>query len=361
MTVRPRAWRAATATAAALGLVGCGGSTPGTAPAHHHPPTTHAHTAPSGMLRRHHQPARMVALVTAQNENRVLMVALPTGRTLHQVTVTGDPGYIATAGPAGPYIVVSSAGRVTLLGGARLARQAVLGGFGSPHIPAIAPGGGWAYVTDDARGQLVTIGLTDQRVDARTFVGVGAHHLAVSPDGQRIWVALSQAASTITILSTLVARPLPPASPIIDPRRPRIIGHWQPGFLVHDLLFSPNGRQVWLTAANRTEVSVYRARDRHLLFRVPAGPPPQHIAFASASAYITSGYGGQIERVSMTSGHIIKRATTPVGSFDLDAAGPYVVTASLFKGTIAIYNHALRLLRVRRLAASAEDIALTNP
>ena len=53
-------------------------------------------------------------------------------------------------------------------------------------------------------------------------------------------------------------------------------------------------------------------------------------------------------------------ASSTYGSFDLDAAGRYVVTASLFRGTVAIYNPALRLLRVRRIARSTEDVAITQ-
>ena len=87
---------------------------------------------------------------------------------------------------------------------------------------------------------------------------------------------------------------------------------------------------------------------------------PQHIVFAGDSAYITSGYGSQIEQVSIATGHIITRALAPYGSFDLDAAGPYAVTTSLFRGTIAIYNRALHVLRVRVLALSAEDVTLTT-
>jgi hypothetical protein len=303
---------------------------------------------------------RLVALVTAETEDRLLAVALPSGRVLRSTTVPGSPDYVDAAGPGGPYVVVSTAGLVTLLGGPRLHREAVLGGFGSPHIPAIVPGGGWAYVTDDARGQLDVVGLADRRVESRTFVGAGAHHLAFSPDGQQVWVALGQAARTIVILSLISSRPPAPASPLADPRHPHVVARLNPGFLAHDLMFTPNGHEIWITSASGSQVGVFNPRTRRLMFRVNAGPPPQHIVFAGDSAYITSGYGSRIEQVSTATGHVITRATAPYGSFDLDAVGPYVVTTSLFRGTIAIYNRALHLLRARVLAPSAEDVALTT-
>jgi hypothetical protein len=58
---------------------------------------------------------------------------------------------------------------------------------------------------------------------------------------------------------------------------------------------------------------------------------------------------------------VLKSVAAPYGSFDLDAAGGYVVTSSLLRGTLAIYNTRLRLLRVRRVASSAEDVLLYQP
>ncbi|MGI9184334.1 MAG: YncE family protein [Solirubrobacteraceae bacterium] len=303
-----------------------------------------------------------IALVTAQAENRLVLLSLPSGRVIGRVSVPGEPGYVASLGVGGPAVVVSSrSGTVTLLGGARLTDRLVLGGFSSPHIPALAPGGEYAYVTDDASGRVAAIGLSDQRVDSRTFVGAGAHHLAFSPDARQVWVALGQAAATVVILSTAGSAPPPGVSVMIDPRHPHVVGRLRPGYLAHDLLFAPDGQRVWITAANRPYVGVFSARDHRLLFRVPAGAPPQHVVFAGPDAYVTSGYGASIERVSVATGRVLRRVRAPYGSFDLDASGRYVVAASLFRGTAAIYDRDLRLLRVRRVGSSAEDVAIYRP
>ena len=303
-----------------------------------------------------------VALVTAQAENQLLMVSLPGGRVIRSVPVPGDPGYVAALGPGGPVAVVSARpGAVTLLGGARLTDRRVLRGFSSPHIPAMAPGGDYTYVTDDASGRVVAIGLFNQRVASSTYVGAGAHHLAFSPDAERVWVALGQAAPTIVILSTVVSRPPLPSSPIVNPGRPHVVGRFAPGYLAHDLLFEPDGRRVWITAADRSYVGVFSARSHRLLFRVRAGAPPQHVVFAGRYAYVTSGYGQTIEQVAVATGHVVRRTRAPYGSFDLDAAGRYVVTSSLFEGTLAIYDRNLRLLGVHHVASSAEDVAIFSP
>ncbi len=308
-----------------------------------------------------HQPP-LWALVTAQTEDRLLEVDLRSGRVVRRVRVPGDPEYVATTGVGGPIIVPSSAsGTVTVLGGPSLRMIKVVSGFGAPHIPAIAPGGGYAYVTDDARGQLDAILLTTDRVISRTFVGAGAHHLAFSPDQRQVWVALGQSAPTIAILSTVASRPPPPSSVIGDPGHPHLIGQFHPGYRAHDLLFTPDGRRVWITSASGPDIGVFNARNHSLRFRVPAGPPPQHVVFAGRYAYVTSGYGSQIEQVSRASGRVLKRVAAPYGSFDLDAGGGYVVTSSLLRGTLAIYDTRLRLLRVRKLAPSTEDVTIFRP
>ena len=57
-------------------------------------------------------------------------------------------------------------------------------------------------MTDDRRGQLVVISLTSRRVVRKLEVGAGAHHIAVSPDGSRLWIALGERARTIAVVDT---------------------------------------------------------------------------------------------------------------------------------------------------------------
>lgn len=298
--------------------------------------------------------APLQALVTAQDENRLLVVDLPAGRVIHAVSIPGGPSYVdATHGVV--VVVSTGAGTVTLLGRRSLRTIRVIRGFVSPHIPAISPDGRYAYVTDDGSGELSVIGLYNHRLISRVFVGSGAHHLAFSPSEREVWVALTQTARTITLLSTV------DAAGRVDLGHPHVVGHLDPGFLAHDLLFTPGGKQAWITSADGSSLGVFDARTRRLLWQVPAGIGPQHIVFAGGFAYITSGYGNSIEQVDLYSGRVLRRVYAPDGSFDLDAAGRYVVTSSLLQGTLAIYNEGLQLLHVRRLASSTEDVTLSAP
>jgi DNA-binding beta-propeller fold protein YncE len=296
----------------------------------------------------HRRLAAPEALVAAETINRVVAIDVGTGAARRSLPVPGGPQYI----DADIDLALASSpqtGTVSILTGPRWRVRTVIHGFLSPHIVAISPDGDHAFVTDDRRGTLSVIRLTDNRVTSTLHVGAGAHHLAASPDQQQVWVALGESAHTIALVDT--SR--------ID--HPTLVGRLHPGFAAHDLAFSPDGRQVWITSAAGRDASVFDARDQRLLFRVPVGAPPQHVAFLGRSAYLTSGYGSTIERVASASGTLIRRAAVPYGSFELSAANGYVVTASLLNGRVAVFTAALRMLRVRTVAPETRDVAVVQP
>lgn len=306
--------------------------------------------------------SRPQALVTDETQNKLLVVDLPSGRVAHSVPMPPDPEDIAVGGVV--VVVSSRAGKVTVLDRHTLRPLRTFGGFDEPHIVGISPDYSYAYVTDDTRGTLTAIRLSDMKRTSTVFVGYGAHHLAFSPTERTVWVALGEAATRITILSTVARGPLRgtlKSSPVGDLGHPRVVGHFTPGFAVHDLAFSPNGRAIWLTSASGPDVTAFDARTHRVLFHVAVGPGPQHIDFAGRYAYLTSGYGSTIEKVDANSGRVVARASTPYGSFELAAADGYVVCSSLLRGTLAIYTTDLKLLRVVTLAPATREVAISRP
>jgi YVTN family beta-propeller protein len=206
------------------------------------------------------------ALVTAETDNRLLVVELPSGRVVSRVVLPRDPEDVA-AEPTGAVVTSAAAGSVTLVGRSPLRPVKVLSGFGAPHIVEIAPDGRHAYVTDDARGTLSVIDLRTRRVTSRIAVGAGAHHMSFDLIHAVAWVALGESARTIVVIGTRS----------FD--HPRVIGRFDPGFNVHDLAFSTDGERIWMTSATGSEVTVFDSVKRRPVFRVPAGLPPQHVAF----------------------------------------------------------------------------------
>jgi DNA-binding beta-propeller fold protein YncE len=294
-----------------------------------------------------------VALVTAETQNRLIAVELPSGRILRRLPMPTDPENVEVdpgfgLGPA-TAVVVSARGRaVTLVDARRLRTVKVLHGFGSPHIPLIVPAHQIAYVTDDARGQLAVIDLVHRRVVRKVFVGYGAHHMAISPDWSRLWVALGERARSITVVDTS------------SPGAPSVIGHVAPGGAAHDLGFSPDGTRVWVTYDDRSSVAIFDARTRRRLRALPAGAPPQHVAFdqyaAAGRAYLTSGDDGTLRIVSLRNLRTLRTLSVARGSFNVSANG-LVLTSSLTNGMLTELDENGHLLLKKRVAPAARDVA----
>ena len=305
------------------------------------PPAPTAASSPEPRLRR-------FALVTAERLNEVLALSLPSGRVLRRVHVGADPTTVA-AGRNVPAVVVSpGSGRVTLLLVPSLKPIAVLPGFRSPQIAIVMRGGAFALVTDSAAGTVSSIQLAEHRVVDRVEVGLGAHHLALSPDNRTAWVALGETATTIVVLRS-------------DPRGLRVTRRLHPPVAAHDLVFAPDGRTVWVTSATAPFVSVLDARTGRTVARVPAGRAPQHIAFAGGRAYITSGYGASMEMVDAQTHRVLRSVRLPSGSFNLAVFGDLIVTTSLLDGRVTVlHTGTLRRVMTTTVAPNARAVAIAR-
>jgi YVTN family beta-propeller protein len=290
-----------------------------------------------------------VALVTAERQNMLVAVELSSGKLLRRVSVPADPQNVAVGD--GVVIVVSTdAGAVTLLDERSLKTLTVFRGFADPHIVTVSSGGRLAYVTDDGRGELVVIGVRARRIADRVSVGAGAHHMAVSPSGKRLWIALGEHASAISIVD------------LSRPSRPRLLRRFSPGFVAHDLTFSPDGRRVWVTSGVGDSVHVLDRRTGKEAFAVPVGAAPQHVAFtARGFAFVTSGYSSRITKIEPSTGRVLATARTPYGSFNLSASlnTDAVVTTSLLNGRVTEFDRNLHRLRSVKAARAARAVAVT--
>jgi YVTN family beta-propeller protein len=290
-----------------------------------------------------------VALVTAERQNMLVAVELSSGKLLRRVSLPADPQNVAVGD--GVVIVVSTrAGAVTLLDEPSLKTLRVFRGFADPHIVTVSRGGHLAYVTDDGRGELVVIGLRARRIVDRISVGAGAHHMAVSPSGKRLWIALGEHASAISIVDLSL------------PSRPRLLRRFSPGFVAHDLVFSPDGRRVWVTSGVGDSVHVLNRRTGKQAFEVPVGAAPQHVAFAARDfAFATSGYSSRITKIEPSTGRVLATARTPYGSFNLSASlnTDAIVTTSLLNGRVTEFDSDLHRLGSVKAARAARAVALT--
>jgi hypothetical protein len=267
---------------------------------------------------------RPVAIVAAETSNQVIAVSLGLhgGRVLKRVHVS-DPLMVA-APLHGPAVVLSPAtGSVTLLAWHSLRPVKVFHGFRDPEVARVAPGDRYVYVADGETGNLTVIDLARQRIVNRVHVGAGAHHMSFSPDAKRLWIALSEVATTVVRLDTS------------DLAHPRIAGRLHPRFPSHSVGFAPDGRTVWLSSARLPYVTVYNAATGRVVKVIRAGRAPQEVAFSGARALLTSGYGSSIEAVLWRTYRRLATVPMPYGSFNLATYGGLVVTSSLLTGQVA--------------------------
>ena len=168
-----------------------------------------------------------------------------------------DPKTVSAA-PGGPVAVVSPGSGTVTVFGAGLRRLAVFRDFRSPQLATFTPDGEYLLVTDAAEGTLTSLELARMRVVGRVAVGSGAHHLAVSPNDRRAWVALGESANTIVVVG------------VADPRHMRVLRRLHPAAQAHDIAFDPDGRTVWVSSASQPYISVYGAASGRLIDTVPA-------------------------------------------------------------------------------------------
>jgi DNA-binding beta-propeller fold protein YncE len=283
-----------------------------------------------------------IALVTADAESAVVVVDPFRGRVIGRRTTESDPRSIERVG-ATAVIAHTAIGAVSLLHGPSLEIRHVLHSFDEPRYTAASPDGRHAFVTDSGRAVLAVVDVVRGRVVARVHLGGWPRHLSLDPGGRLLWIALGTEAREIAVVD--VARAA----------RPHLAARIKPPFLAHDIGFAPDGRHVWVTSGDRGALAVYDARRKKVVRRLPAGAPPQHVAFYGDNVYVTSGEDGSFRVQALGDGRILRATGVPVGSYNVQQGWGRILTPSLDHGTLCVLDTRGRLLRRVRVASSSHD------
>jgi DNA-binding beta-propeller fold protein YncE len=287
---------------------------------------------------------RPVALVTADEEARLVVVDLETGKILRHVKTLPKPRSIETVGSVA-VVAHSEIGAVTIVRAGTQAIAHVLRGFGEPRYTAGHPDGRHAYVTDAKRGELVTLDVVRGRVLSRTRVGELARHISIDPAARRLWIALGAKAELVAVVD------------IKRRDKPRLVRLIRPPFLAHDVAFTPDGRRAWVSSGDRDELAIYDRRTTRVLSRPVADLPPQHITFGGERAFVTSGDSGTL-RVHDRAGGELRVTAVPKGSYNVQQADRWVVTPGLGQGSLCIFDGRGRLVHRRQVARSSHDACI---
>ena len=287
-----------------------------------------------------------VALVTADTESRVVAVRLPDGKVLRSIPTLPGPRSIELAGRGGLAVVCHTAvAAVTLVDAARLSVEHVLRDFAEPRYTAAHPDGRHAYVTDSAASEVVAVDLARGGTLGRARVGGWARHISLDPSGTVLWVGLGTATQRLAVVD------------VADRARPRLLRHVVPPWGAHDVGWLPSGRGVWVTSGDRGAMAVFDLGGRPRV-HLAAGAPPQHVSFGRGVAYVASGDDGTLTVHDLRTGRVLRRTRVPVGSYNVQHEGSYVLTPSLAKGTLCVLDEGGRVVRERHVAASSHDACL---
>ena len=279
-------------------------------------------------------------LVTCDLEAHVAVLDASTARVTRRMRTQPGPRSIENVDGATALVAHTGSGQLSLLDGVEQRVRAVLEGFGAPRYTAGR--GSLAYVTDSARQEVVTVDVHGARVVSRTHVPGAARHVTVTPDGEEVWTSLGSRASEVAVLDVSRAR------------HPRLRRTFRPPFLVHDVVAAPDGIHVWVTSGDGRRFAVYDRSRAGPLAVIPAGAPPQHIAFVGRLAFVASGGDGTV-RVHRLDGDFVRQAEVPVGSYNVTHGGGAVATPSLSRGTVAVLDRRGRVEAVRKIARAAHD------
>jgi hypothetical protein len=283
------------------------------------------------------------ALVTADLESHVAVVSLAGERPVGVVPTLPEPRSIERVGTAA-VVAHTTHGALSILRPGMYGVRAVVEGLDEPRYTASSSEGRVAYVTDSGSGELVVVDVFRGRVVGRLKVGGPARHLSV--DRERLWTALGTKAERIAIVD------------VRDPLRPELLGRIKAPFLVHDVGFVPGSDLVWVTSGDRREVALFNARTARAIRRLPAGAPPQHVAFQGRFAFVTSGDDGTLHTHDARTGKRLRAARIPTGSYNVAAGDGFAFMPSLSRGTLCVADGRGRIRRSVRVARSSHDACL---
>jgi DNA-binding beta-propeller fold protein YncE len=289
-----------------------------------------------------------LALVTSDSEDRVLVVRLTDLNVVRSLAVPDQPHGIEAVDRLSAALVLSEkSGTITVLDATVPRVRRVLEGFQGPRYAAGDPSGGpYAYVSDDVAGQVIAIDVPRARVIGRVEVGNGARHIAISPDGSRVVTSLGAKAPRLALVD------------VSRPQRPRLLRTFPADDLAHDVAFSPDLRQLWISSGVEHRLTLHDASTLRPLRSIAGDAPPQHVTFDQASnrVYVASGESGTLRVYRMADAKLLSTRQVPAGSYNVCAQAGRVVTPSLDRGTLTMLDQ--RGLRSVRIAPNAHDACL---
>ncbi len=183
------------------------------------------------------------ALVTCDEESRLAVVELGAFKIARWIATPPGPRAIELVGSRA-VVAHWALGKLSIVDAHRVLH--VLEDVSEPRYAAAHPDGVHAFVTDSGYG-LVAVDVLRGRAVGRVKLPGWPRHVTLDPTGKTLWVGLGTSSTQVAVVD------------VIDPRRPRRVALVTPPFGAHDVGFSPDGREVWVTSGAAGETAIYSA------------------------------------------------------------------------------------------------------
>ena len=269
-----------------------------------------------------------VAFVAAEDADRLVAVDLTTQRVVARVRVPDGPHNVADAVIGlRPYVLVTSppARAVTLVDARSLRIVKIFRGFESPHDVKVQ--GVRAYITDEARGQLVVIGLRSRRILARVDVGEAAHDVAV---GDVAVVTHGGSETSLTLAN-------------VNLGRKRAARQVAAGGSPHDVTKQPDTANVYVSYWGSGSVGAVDWGRGRVLWRRSVGSVIHHVQFDYFNGnrlWATDNANGRAYLVSARNGRVLRTlAACPGSAHHVTLGGTaWVAVACNSAGALAVFS-----------------------
>jgi DNA-binding beta-propeller fold protein YncE len=267
------------------------------------------------------------AYVAVGDENLVVAVLLDAGKVTARIRVPRGPRSVTVTGDARFILVTSpAAGKVTMIDAFTHRVIKIFGGFGRPHDVEIA--GRYAYVTDEARGQLAVLDVKARRLVSKVAIGARPNALAV---GDFAWVTHGPHSSLLTGVD------------LSDPQHPRVFDRFDAGGLARGITRRPDSENVYLAFWRSGDVAAFSTFRRRALWRRSVGAWVSHVVFDyydGQRLWLTDRETGEVLAVRSRDGRVARRLRNCPGARDVHF-GPgrgHIVATCHDAGTLLVLD-----------------------
>ena len=214
-----------------------------------------------------------------------------------------------------------------------LALNKVSGGTGlvivgtGPRDVAITPNGQYVYVTNYYNGNTVSVISTSSNSVVST-ISVGANPLgvAITPNGQYAYVA-NRGSNSVSVIST---------------SSNSVVSTIPVGTNPYGVAITPNGQYVYVPNYYSASVSVISTSSNSVVSTIPVSTNPKGVAITPNGQYVyVTNYGSNSVSVISTSSNSVV-STIPVGTNPRDVAitpnGQYVYVANINSNSVSVIS-----------------------